>query len=358
MPALSSVDTGKKLRIIYVQLFLQICSTGFLPFIPLIAYIILGLFGRCFESKICLQRRYSLLDATQDLEGNWRFRCISEGFTVFAGCLTEKGEISLKTECSAKEYVLSHLTEGIQLWGIVNNAGIFSCFGPDDWTTIDDYVKAVEVNTFGVIRITQAFKKLVKHSQGRIVTVTSVNGRLSTPAAGPYVVSKFGTEAYMDSIRQEVYGFGVKVCILEPGAFRTALLDKQAMIDRIEKQKVVGQMCLGGVVVVARVPGMDETQVWSKLDSETKEEYGEKYKDYFIKWWNELFWLFELTEHTLCPSTTTFMHLQQNIPDIATTVDGMRFWCTFRYHCCRRGGPILCSGASAIKGCKLLPRSD
>ncbi|KAE9415976.1 hypothetical protein Angca_007606, partial [Angiostrongylus cantonensis] len=211
-------------------------------------------------------------------------QCVDKGFTVFAGCLTEKGEIALRTDCSspklhtvsldvrshesirkAKEYVLSHLKQGLQLWGVVNNAGIFSCFGPDDWTTVDDYVKATDVNTFGVIRITQAFKKYIKHSEGRIVTVTSVNGRLSTPAAGPYVVSKFGTEAYMDAIRQELYGYGVKVCILEPGIFRTALIDKQAMISRV-------------------------ASVWSKLDDETKDEYGEKYKNYFGTMWNECYW--------------------------------------------------------------------
>lgn len=208
-------------------------------------------------------------------------RCISEGFTVFAGCLTEKGKISLKDECSspklhtisldvtcdksvwkAKEYVLVYLKQGLQLWGVVNNAGVFSCFGPDDWATVDDYVKAAEVNTFGVVRVTHAFKKYVKLSKGRLIAVTSVNGRLSTPGAGPYVVSKFGTEAYMDAIRQELYEIGVKICILEPGIFRTALLDEQAMLSRVES-------------------------AWSRLDDETKEEYGEKYKNYFVKMWNE-----------------------------------------------------------------------
>ncbi|PIO63491.1 hypothetical protein TELCIR_14908, partial [Teladorsagia circumcincta] len=89
------------------------------------------------------------------------------------------------------------------LWGIVNNAGIFSCHGPDDWTTVSDYINAAQVNTFGVVRVTHAFKKYVKRSEGRIVTVTSVNGRLSTPCGGPYVVSKYGTEAYMDAISRE-----------------------------------------------------------------------------------------------------------------------------------------------------------
>ncbi|KAK6758810.1 hypothetical protein RB195_016193 [Necator americanus] len=210
------------------------------------------------------------------------FRCIDKGFTVFAGCLTEKGQTSLKAECSspklhtvsldvtsddsvlkAKEYVESNL-KGLKLWGLVNNAGVFSCYGPDDWTTVKDYKSAAEVNLFGVIRVTHAFKKLVKRAEGRLVAVTSVNGRLSSPGAGPYVVSKFGAEAYMDAIRQELHEMGVKVSILEPGIFRTALIDEQAMLHRVES-------------------------VWSKVDDETKEEYGEKYKDYFGKMWNKIY---------------------------------------------------------------------
>uniref|UniRef100_A0A1I7XLF6 BPTI/Kunitz inhibitor domain-containing protein n=1 Tax=Heterorhabditis bacteriophora TaxID=37862 RepID=A0A1I7XLF6_HETBA len=198
-------------------------------------------------------------------------KCAKNGFTVFAGCLTSEGEKSLKEECplsilhtlpldvtseesiqEAKKYVESVLSGSVKLWAVVNNAGIFSCYGPDDWLNIEDYKLSLEVNTLGVIRVTQKF---LKASKGRIVTVTSVNGRLSSPAAGPYVVAKFGTEAYMDSIRQELYHFDVKCSILEPGIFRTPLINEQAMLDRVNK-------------------------VWSRLDEETKAEYGENFKDY------------------------------------------------------------------------------
>ena len=42
-----------------------------------------------------------------------------------------------------------------ELWGIVNNAGIFSCYGPDDWVSLDAYKLGIEVNCLGVIRVTQ-----------------------------------------------------------------------------------------------------------------------------------------------------------------------------------------------------------
>ncbi|CAI5452301.1 unnamed protein product [Caenorhabditis angaria] len=210
-------------------------------------------------------------------------KCVKNGFLVFAGCLTPKAGETLKNEVENKEkihivsldvskdesvqkaaeYVKSNLGS-IKLWGVVNNAGIFSCYGPDDWCKLADYENALDINTLGVIRVTHAFKKLIKQSSGRIVTVTSVNGRLSTPAAGPYVVSKFAASAYMDCIRQELYNFNVKVSIVEPGIFRTPLLDKTAMLKRVD-------------------------HVWSNVDSETKVEYGEKFKNYFANRWNETF---------------------------------------------------------------------
>uniref|UniRef100_A0A8R1HXH1 Uncharacterized protein n=1 Tax=Caenorhabditis japonica TaxID=281687 RepID=A0A8R1HXH1_CAEJA len=210
-------------------------------------------------------------------------KCVKNGFLVFAGCLTDQGATSLKEEMpdnpllntvpldvskdesveKAAEYVKKNLGEH-KLWAVVNNAGIFSCYGPDDWCRMNDYKLALDVNCLGVIRVTQAFKRLVKAAHGRIVTVTSVNGRLSTPAAGPYVVSKFGAAAYMDCLRQELYNFNVKCCIVEPGIFRTPLLDETAMLKRVD-------------------------HVWNQIDDETRAEYGVTFKDYFARMWNRTY---------------------------------------------------------------------
>ncbi|CAI4226111.1 unnamed protein product [Auanema sp. JU1783] len=210
-------------------------------------------------------------------------KCAKKGMTVFAACFSQKGENELTKDYrgsnlktlsldvrddqsveAARTFVGNNLPENIKLWGVVNNAGVFSCYGPDDWLKITDYQSSFDVNTLGVIRVTQAFKKLIKLSKGRIITVTSVNGRISSPAAGPYVVAKYGAEAYMDALRQELYNWEVKCSILEPGIFRTPLLDEEAMTSRVNN-------------------------VWQSIDNETKEEYGEKFKNYFIKKWNETY---------------------------------------------------------------------
>ena len=87
------------------------------------------------------------------------------------------------------------------LWGIVNNAGILDCIGPADWMSADDYRRHCNVNLFGLIDVTMTFLLLVKKSHGRIVNMSSNFGRVSYPAFSPYSVSKFGIEAFTDSLR-------------------------------------------------------------------------------------------------------------------------------------------------------------
>jgi len=208
----------------------------------------------------------------------------SNGIPVFAGCFTKDGEEKLRDDAKgfngaletvpldvtsddsckeAAKIVKSKLVGSEKyLWAVVNNAGVFSIFGPDDWTSTDDYQRAYDVNCLGVVRVTHAFKPLIKQSKGRIVTVTSVAGRVSTPCGAPYNAAKHAAESYMDTLRRELRLFGVSCHILEPGIFKTPLLDTKMHIDRVN-------------------------HVWAKLSDEQKAEYGENYKDYFANKWND-----------------------------------------------------------------------
>ncbi len=71
----------------------------------------------------------------------------------------------------------------------------------DDFLSVDDYQRHLDVNTLGVIRCSQAFKSLIKQTKGRIVTVASIYGRVPQAGIGPYVVSKYAVEGYCDVLR-------------------------------------------------------------------------------------------------------------------------------------------------------------
>ena len=90
------------------------------------------------------------------------------------------------------------------LWGLVNNAGTAIPTAPNEWLTKDDFVKVLDINLVGLIEVTLSLLPLVKRAQGRVVNVASVMGRISFFGGG-YCISKFGVEAFSDTLR---YGGG------------------------------------------------------------------------------------------------------------------------------------------------------
>ena len=84
---------------------------------------------------------------------------------------------------------------------MVNNAGVAGNFGPPEWLTIDDYKSVAAVNLYGLIDVTMTFLPLVKMARGRVVNMSSMGGRLTTPLFTSYAVTKYGVEAFTDGLR-------------------------------------------------------------------------------------------------------------------------------------------------------------
>jgi NAD(P)-dependent dehydrogenase (short-subunit alcohol dehydrogenase family) len=111
---------------------------------------------------------------------------------------------------------------------LVNNAG-FGQTGP-----LVDVPEAVvrrvfEVNVFGTLRMTQAVApQMIARGAGRIIIVSSIAGVLAGPAFGPYTMSKFALEAMGKTLRGELFGLGVDVCLLNPGPYLTGFNDRMA----------------------------------------------------------------------------------------------------------------------------------
>jgi len=129
----------------------------------------------------------------------------------------------------AREQVERALT-GAPLEGLVNNAGIPAA-GPLELFPLDELRRTFEVNLIGALAVTQAFLPLLKVSRGRIVNISSIAGRGALPFMGPYAASKFALEAISDSLRRELLPFGVRVIVIEPGSFKTAIWSKVEAMD-------------------------------------------------------------------------------------------------------------------------------
>lgn len=81
-----------------------------------------------------------------------------------------------------------------------NNAGIGVPAAPNEWLTKDDFLKILNVNLIGLIEVTLSLLPLIRKTRGRVVNVSSPAGRLSVLGGG-YCISKFGVEAFSDSLR-------------------------------------------------------------------------------------------------------------------------------------------------------------
>lgn len=118
------------------------------------------------------------------------------------------------------------------LVGLVNNAGIFE-IGAVEFIPIDSVKKQMEVNYFGVVRLTQALLPLLRKTQGaRIVTTGSVVGAIpSGPGFSAYAATKYAIESFNDALRQEVGPLGVSASLLQPAVIKTPILTKTKMKD-------------------------------------------------------------------------------------------------------------------------------
>ena len=108
---------------------------------------------------------------------------------------------------------------------LVNNAGSVVA-GPLMDVTPEAMRAQLEVNLVGVHRVTRAFFPLLLAAKGHVVNISSTGGRVALPFMGPYVASKFGLEAFSDSLRRELAPCGVQVSVIQPGAIRTPIWDK------------------------------------------------------------------------------------------------------------------------------------
>jgi len=105
---------------------------------------------------------------------------------------------------------------------VVNNAG-YANSAPIEEMAEADFRAQIETNLFGVVNVTRAALPVLRSQRsGTFVQFSSIGGRVGgTPGMGAYQTAKFAVEGFSEVLANEVAPFGVKVIIVEPGAFRT-----------------------------------------------------------------------------------------------------------------------------------------
>jgi NAD(P)-dependent dehydrogenase (short-subunit alcohol dehydrogenase family) len=173
-------------------------------------------------------------------------RFAAEGFRVYASMRRPEQAADLRAEAQSQGWALSTPvldvssdasvnaavaalfaeTQG-RLDVLVNNAAYY-LLGPVEETSADELRALYETNVIGVQRLTRAVLPAMRaRGDGAIVNLSSVAGRVAVPVAGPYHSSKWALEALSETLRYELRPFGIRVTIVEPGPFKTALHDKE-----------------------------------------------------------------------------------------------------------------------------------
>jgi NAD(P)-dependent dehydrogenase (short-subunit alcohol dehydrogenase family) len=129
--------------------------------------------------------------------------------------------LEVRDEAAAKAAVKLAVDSFGRLDVLVNNAG-YGQFAPFEQMSAEDFQAVVDTCFYGVVYTTRAAVPVMrKQRSGHIFQVSSIGGRLGVPGNTPYHAAKWAVGGFSDSLAMEVAPFGVKVCTLEPGGFRT-----------------------------------------------------------------------------------------------------------------------------------------
>jgi NAD(P)-dependent dehydrogenase (short-subunit alcohol dehydrogenase family) len=113
---------------------------------------------------------------------------------------------------------------------LVNNAGSFYA-GYFEELSQTQMERQFAVNAFGPMNVTRAVLPIFrKNKTGHIITISSTAGLVGYELCTAYAGSKFALEGWMESLQLEVSQFGINTTIVNPGFFRTNLLEPSSTI--------------------------------------------------------------------------------------------------------------------------------
>lgn len=178
-----------------------------------------GGFGRLIANTL-LDQGHQLVATMRDPKGR-----NSEAAKAF----TARGATVIDMDVTNDASVTAGIEIASQVHGspdvVINNAGL-GVHGLQECFTADDFKRLFDINVFGVHRVNRALLPAWRaRRSGLMINISSLLGRVSMPFYGPYNASKWALESLSENYRAELSGFGIDVCIVEPGGYPTSFID-------------------------------------------------------------------------------------------------------------------------------------
>ena len=130
-------------------------------------------------------------------------------------------ELDVTSPDSIASCIRSILDQAGRIDLLINNAGR-SHRSLIEETNLDDARELFEINFWGLVGVTNAvLPSMRSQNSGTIINVSSLAGLVGTPGQGFYAASKHALEGYTETLRVELGHLPIRVCLVEPGFFRT-----------------------------------------------------------------------------------------------------------------------------------------
>ncbi|WP_156037329.1 SDR family NAD(P)-dependent oxidoreductase, partial [Glycomyces tenuis] len=132
--------------------------------------------------------------------------------------------LDVRSADSVRQCVDRVLSEAGRIDVLVNNAGTMHQ-GLAEEASLDEARAAFETNFFGVVRLTDAVLPLMRQRRsGRVVNIGSLAAWIGEPGEGFYAASKAALARYTEALGYETRSLGIRVSLIEPGAFVTPVV--------------------------------------------------------------------------------------------------------------------------------------
>jgi NAD(P)-dependent dehydrogenase (short-subunit alcohol dehydrogenase family) len=138
---------------------------------------------------------------------------------------------------SLPAFVDAVVRDYLRLDVLVNNAG-FAVAGFAEDIKLEELRRQFETNFFGSVAMTKAaLPTMRRQHSGHIIMVSSIAGLLGSVSVSSYSASKHALEGWSESLRLEVNALGIKVVLVEPGAYLTEIWTRGAVMGQKATQE-------------------------------------------------------------------------------------------------------------------------
>ncbi|MFM0304963.1 SDR family NAD(P)-dependent oxidoreductase [Paraburkholderia sediminicola] len=138
-------------------------------------------------------------------------------------------QLDIRDAAQAEAAVEAALARFGRIDVLVNNAG-YGQFGPFEEIEPEAIERQFATNVFGTFNVTRAILPVMRRQRaGLVINMSSNGGFKGVRGASMYSATKFAIEGFSEALAQEIADFGLKLTIVEPGAFRTDFLDDRSL---------------------------------------------------------------------------------------------------------------------------------